>query len=327
MMTAQCMAFNLISDSEGLLDLQQTAPREFSDLLVVDSKVKYAESKHGRLVFQEIETGPFTIHYNTYHIKNPFLLHFKRDVPSLSIYILLKNDIHYRLNNMGDMHLKEGQFNMAYLPDADATIFFDQAGEYQNFTIYFPVEILQQYAETFPYLNEFLQQVSGPSPALLLKENGWISSKVSYIINELLECTYEEPVRRLYYDNLIRELLLLLLVEKNHNGKDYTTYMQNLYEARSIIQKNTSRHFTIGEVAQQVGLNEAKLKSGFKQVFGTGIFQFMLQAKMYKAWVMVLETNKPVKEIARLTGYTSMQNFLTAFKKYFNATPGSLRKK
>ena len=101
----------------------------------------------------------------------------------------------------------------------------------------------------------------------------------------------------------------------------------SIYEARSIIEKNTSRHFSITEVAQQVGLDEVKLKSGFKQVFGIGIFQFMLQAKMQKAWTLILETNRPVKEIAMLTGYTSNQNFVTAFKKYFNATPDSLRVK
>lgn len=326
-MMTQCMEFNLVSDTDGLLDLQPTAPREFSDLLVADSKVNYAEGNYGRLMFQEIETGPFSIHYNIYHIQTRFLLHFKRDAPLLSIHIALKNDMHYHLSNIGDVHLKEGQFNIAYLSGVEGTAHFEQAGEYRVFKVYFPVDILEQYVTTFPYLSEFLQHVTGPDTAFLLKEHGWISSKISYIINELLECTYEEPVRRLYYDNLIKELFLLLLLQKQRNGNDYTTYMQNLYEARSIIQKNISQHFTIGEVAQQVGLNEAKLKSGFKQVFGTGIFQFMLQVKMYKAWVMVLETDKPVKEIASETGYTSKQNFLTAFKKHFNATPGSLRKR
>lgn len=235
--------------------------------------------------------------------------------------------MHYKLSNFVDVHLKEGQFNIAYLPDIDGTAIFEGLGEYQNFKICFPVELLQQYAAAFPYLNDFLQQVTGSDPVFLLKEPGWISSKISYIITQFLQCSYEEDVRRLYFDNLFNQLLLLLLLQKQRNGNNYTTYMQRLYEARSIIEKNTSKQFTTGEVAQQVGLNEAKLKSGFKQVFGTGLFQFMLEAKMQKAWVLLLETDKPLKEIAHLTGYTTKQTFLNAFKKYFNATPGSLRKK
>jgi len=318
---------NIISLTHGNIDLTPGVPKAFSDMLMPNSKVKYAEGKYGRFMYQEIEVSPFRIHYNIYDIESRFLLHVKRKIPALMLYVVLKNDMHYRLNNFGDVYLKEGQFNIAYLPDIDGTAIFEGVGEYQNFKICFPVEILQQYAATFPYLNEFLQQLTGPDPVFLLREPGWVSSKISYIINQFLECTYEEDVRRLYFDNLVKELLLLLLLQKHRNGKDYTTYMQRLYEAKSIIEKNTSRQFTISEVAEQIGLNEAKLKSGFKQVFGIGLFQFMLQAKMQKAWVWVLETNKPVKEIARLTGYTSKQNFVTAFKKYFNATPGLLRKK
>ncbi len=319
---------NLISLTHGTIDLAPGVPKAFSDMLMSNSRANYAEGSYGNLVCQEIEVSPFNIHYNIYHIQTRFSIHFKRDVPSPSIHIALKNDLHYELDNIGEVRMKEGQFNIAYLPGVEGTVIFDEPGEYQILKVLFPKEILQAYTATFPYLNEFLQRVmASDDPVFLFKENGWISSKISYILNELLECTYEEPVRQLYYDNLVKELLLLLLLQKHRNGSDYTAYMQSIYEVRGIIEKNTSRHFTISELAQQVGLNETKLKAGFKQVFGTGLFQFMLQAKMQKAWVWVLETDKPVKEIASLTGYTSIQNFVTAFKRYFNATPGSLRKK
>jgi len=318
---------NLISLTHGSIDLTPAVPKAYSDLLMKNSKVNYAEGKYGKMMLQEVKLNDVSIHHNIYEIQNLFLLQVKRSIPTLMIQVALKNDLHYDLSSIGDVYLKQGQFNIVYLPYVDGTVHFESPGEYRVFKVYFPVEILQQYTATFPYLNEFLQQVAESTPALLLKEHGWISSKISYIINEMLECTYEEPVRQLYCDNLFKELLLLLLMQKQGNGNDYTTYMQILYEARSIIEKNISQHFSTSEIAQQVGLNEAKLKSGFKQVFGIGLFQFMLQAKMQKAWTLVLQSNLPVKEIARRTGYTTMQNFLTAFKRYFNATPGSLRKK
>ena len=318
--------YNLSSLTHGTIDLVAEVPKASSDLLMQNSKANYAEGKYGKLILQQVELNGFSIHYNIYHIQNRFLLRVNCNVPALMIHMALENDIQYHLNGIGDVYLKEGQFNILYLPSVDGTALFEQAGVYRVFRIYFPAEILREYAPTFPYLNEFLQQVTGSFPALLLKEHGWINSEISYIINQLLQCTYDEAVRRLYYDSLVKELLLLLLVQKKRDSINGQRYMESIYEARSIIEKNPSRHFSINEVAQQVGLNDAKLKSGFKQLFGTGIFQFMLQAKMQKAWTLILETNKPLKEIARLTGYTSMQNFVTAFKKYFNATPGSLRK-
>lgn len=319
--------YNLSSLTHGAIGLVPGVPKASSDLLMQNSKANYAEGNYGKLILQEVESNDFSIHYNIYHIRTRFLLHVDRNIPTLKIQMALKNDILYHLNGIGDIYLKEGQFNIIYLPSVDGTALFERAGEYRILKVYFTVETLREYAATFPYLNEFLQQVDESFPALLLKENGWINSEISYIVNQLLQCTYDEAVRRLYYDSLVKELLLLLLLQKNRDSINGQRYMESIYEARSLIVKNTSRHFSINEVAQQVGLNEVKLKSGFKQVFGTGIFQFMLQAKMQKAWTLILETNKPIKEIARLTGYTSMQNFVTAFKKYFNATPGSLRKK
>ena len=318
--------YNLSSLTHGTIDLVAEVPKASSDLLMQNSKANYAEGKYGKLILQEVESNDFSIHYNVYHIQTRFLLHINRNVPALMIHIALKNDIQYHLNGIGDVYLKEGQFNIIYLRSVDGTALFERAGEYRVFKVYLTAEILQEYAPTFPYLNDFLQQVTESFPALLLKEHGWINSEISYIINQLLQCTYDEAVRRLYYDSLVKELLLLLLLQKNRSSINGQRYMESIYEARSIIEKNTSKHYSITEVAQQVGLNEVKLKSGFKQVFGTGLFQFMLQAKMQKAWTLILETNKPVKEIAMLTGYTSKQNFVTAFKKYFNATPGSLRK-
>ena len=318
--------YNLSSLTHGTIDLVPGVPKTFSDLLQ-NSRANYAEGKYGKLVLQKVELNDFSIHYNIYHIQTRFSLHVNCNVPGLMINIALKNDMQYHLNGIGDVYLKEGQFNIFHLPSVDSTALFEHAGEYRVFKVYFGTEILRDYATTFPYLNEFLEQAGRSSPALLLKEHGWINAEISYIVNQLLQCTYDEAVRRLYYDSLVKELLLLLLLQKNRDSINGKRYMESIYEARSIIVKNTSRHYSITEVAQQVGLNEVKLKSGFKQVFGTGIFQFMLQAKMQKAWTLILETDKPVKEIAVLTGYTSKQNFVTAFKRYFNATPGSLRKK
>ncbi|HEV8285068.1 MAG TPA: AraC family transcriptional regulator [Chitinophagaceae bacterium] len=318
---------NLTSFTHGAIDLAPQVPKAFSGLLMQNSKVNYAEGNYGNLMMQEIELNEYTLHYNIYHIQNRFLLNVKRDLPTLMIHVALKNEIQYHTDSIGDVLLKEGQFNIVYFPFIDGTLTFEQAGEYRIFKIFLPAEVLQNYATTFPYLNEFLEHITESLPAMLLKEHGWINTEISYIINQIIQCTYDEAVRKLYFDNLVKELLLLLLLQKQKNYLNGQRYMQSLYEARSIIQKNVAQHFTITEIAKQVGLNETKLRNGFKQIFGTGIFQFMLQAKMQKAWTLVLETNMPVKNIASETGYTSKQNFLTAFKKYFNATPGSLRKK
>jgi len=319
--------YNLSSLTHGTIDLVPEVPKASADLLMQNSKANYAEGRYGKLILQHVELNEFSVHYNIYDIQNRFSLDINCNDPVLMIHLALENDLQYSLKGIGDVYLKEGQFNILYLPSVDGTALFEHAGVYRAFRIYLPAEALTQYAEIFPYINEFLDHIAAGEPALLLKEQGWISSEIRYIITQFIQCTYEEAVRRLYYDSLIKELLLILLLQKQNNHLNGKRYMQSMDEARSIIQKNISQNFTIPEVAQQVGLNPSKLRVGFKQAFGIRISEFMVAVKMQKAFAMILETDIPLKEIARLTGYTSVENFITAFKNHFDTTPASLRKK
>jgi AraC-like DNA-binding protein len=65
----------------------------------------------------------------------------------------------------------------------------------------------------------------------------------------------------------------------------------------------------------------------FRQVFGSGVFETLLKARMQKARSLLLETDKPIKEVASLIGYERLTSFITAFRKHFGYTPASLRRK
>lgn len=322
--------FKLISLTHGSIDLKPEAPGDFSPFLVLDSSVNYAEGNYGRLVLQEVEANPFHVLYNIYVIRQRFLLHFNRDAPLLLLHVLLKNNLRYQVSDMGYFDLKEGQFNIFYLPRVDGTCFFEGGGEYRTFNVFLPVSMLEHYATLFPFVQEFIDQITEKNTASLLRQHGWINSNITHIINQILQCEYPEPIRKVYFNTVLKELLLLLLQQQYdniHQVRQVHSLKQSLYAIKNTIERNTNEHFTIGQLARGEGLTELKLKNGFKEFFGITIFQFLLQARMQKAWLLVLQTDKPVKEIARLTGYTTKQNFVTAFKKYFNATPGSLRKR
>jgi AraC-like DNA-binding protein len=41
---------------------------------------------------------------------------------------------------------------------------------------------------------------------------------------------------------------------------------------------------------------------------------------------LLLTTNKPIKDICSSVGYPRITNFITAFRRRFGVTPGSLRR-
>ena len=75
------------------------------------------------------------------------------------------------------------------------------------------------------------------------------------------------------------------------------------------------------ELAKQVGLNIKKLKSGFKEYYGSPVFTFLLNYKMELAKTLLIEQQFNVNEIASKLGYSTSSHFISAFKKKYGITP------
>jgi AraC-like DNA-binding protein len=151
------------------------------------------------------------------------------------------------------------------------------------------------------------------------------------VIRQIIECPYDASTSTFYFDIKIREIFLALLQQvykKEKLNYAFSEYeVARLVEARNKLLEDLGRKpFTISELSRTVGLNVFKLKVGFRQLFGVGVFECLQDTRMEKAREMLLKTNKPIKEISALSGYPRMTNFITAFRKRFGYTPGSLRR-
>lgn len=83
----------------------------------------------------------------------------------------------------------------------------------------------------------------------------------------------------------------------------------------------------IKAIAKQVALSESTLKRNFKKVYGISIYEFYLRKKMQLARQLLDQQPISVKEVAYMLGYEKTSNFITMFKKYYDFSPGALRKK
>ncbi|WP_346317499.1 AraC family transcriptional regulator [Chitinophaga sp. YIM B06452] len=78
-------------------------------------------------------------------------------------------------------------------------------------------------------------------------------------------------------------------------------------------------------LCRRFGLNEFKLKKGFKQLFGNTVFGFVQELKMKSARQMLVEKRMNVNEVADHLGYSSPNHFSAAFKKMFGYPPAKLK--
>jgi AraC-like DNA-binding protein len=79
------------------------------------------------------------------------------------------------------------------------------------------------------------------------------------------------------------------------------------------------------DLALQMGTNEFKLKYGFKQLYGTTIFKFLVQERLRKAKTLIQYTSLSIKTIAHMTGFKSIPHFSRAFKEKYGKSPSDLR--
>jgi AraC-like DNA-binding protein len=74
-------------------------------------------------------------------------------------------------------------------------------------------------------------------------------------------------------------------------------------------------------------MNKDKLAKGFKLVVGTPIFDYLLQARMSKAKLLLLTTEFSVTAVGYEIGYQDIHSFSKAFKKFYGLSPHQYRKK
>jgi AraC-like DNA-binding protein len=95
--------------------------------------------------------------------------------------------------------------------------------------------------------------------------------------------------------------------------------------AKSIIEKDPVNHLHIPILADRAGINEFKLKLGFKELFQTSPYQYRLQLCLKKAKLLLEETDDTIDQIASKVGFETYNGFSTAFKKAFHVAPTKYR--
>jgi AraC family transcriptional regulator len=97
-----------------------------------------------------------------------------------------------------------------------------------------------------------------------------------------------------------------------------------LLAARERLLEDLSAPPTIAELALDVGLNQLKLKQGFKSLFGMSIYSLFQRYRMERARELLYQHN--VTETALMLGYSNISHFSTAFRKQFGMLPSKARK-
>jgi AraC-like DNA-binding protein len=159
-----------------------------------------------------------------------------------------------------------------------------------------------------------------------------LCGKTRKAIEALLNHTYTDTLENIFI-NAQTQILLLYSMDCMLGDKEeiFTCKFlanaddrEKIIKAREVLLQHIGEPLTIKELSRKVAINECYLKKGFKELFGTTIFDFYQSQRMEHAKYLLYEKGLSVTEVSLLLGYSSISHFSTAFKKHTGIKPCEL---
>ena len=160
-----------------------------------------------------------------------------------------------------------------------------------------------------------------------------LCGRTRLVLETVLNHTYTGSLENIYI-NAQSQMLLLYSLECMVGEKEVEGFQckflaneadrEKIVLARELLLKHIGEPLTIKELSRKVAINECYLKKGFKEMFGTTIFDFYQGQRMEHARYLLYEKGLSVTEVSVMLGYSSISHFSTAFKKHTGLKPCEL---
>jgi len=159
-----------------------------------------------------------------------------------------------------------------------------------------------------------------------------LCGKVHNVLNDLMNHTYTDSMENIFINAQTQMLLLYSMDCMAGEGIEQFTCKflaneedrQKIALAREILIDHICEPLTIRELSRKAAINECYLKKGFKELYGTTIFDFFQNQRMEHAKYLLYEKGLTVTDVSNLLGYSSISHFSTAFKKHTGLKPCEL---
>ena len=113
-----------------------------------------------------------------------------------------------------------------------------------------------------------------------------------------------------------------------HQKSDSTPIIKNakLRDAVLYIENRFDESITLPDIAKAAGINHTTLTALMKEELGCTAIEYLMKYRITVAEKQLEFTSVPVKDIANMTGFKTVQHFSRVFKAHTGFTPAEFRK-
>ena len=310
----------LMLQAPNILDIAQKHPVMLNDLHVLHEKerqtpgaVQYSIKRYSRIPQWNAEDMGMMVY------------HYKKNEPAacyLELRFCVIGNVYCKGKAQECLNCKNGLTKAC--SEKEETI------DVMNFT-FLPEHLLQfvKNPRSFDFTNDVLCFKHPSSFTKTLP----LCNRVRLILESLLNNTYTESFENIYI-NAQTQMLLLYSLECMLGNKEEEAFSckflanesdrEKILKAREVLLEHIGEPITIKDLSRKVAINECYLKKGFKEIFGTTIFDFYQSQRMEHAKYLLYEKGLSVTEVSLMLGYSSISHFSTAFKKHTGLKPCEL---
>jgi AraC-like DNA-binding protein len=259
------------------------------------------------------------------------------DVDLVEMHFTLQGDgVMKNLHSGKEHRFRANEHNMHYTPVLHGTGEYGVAERYKFMEVHFTTRFFLELAkDSSPSLMRFAETIAKGNDDDLSRDNMPISFAMHQCIHDIMNVKLSGGLKMLYLQSKCIELLAMqaqmyedvintsvstpsLIVKPGHDT-------DCIYFAKEYLLQHAAQPPSLTELAKIAGINEFKLKQGFKSLFNNTVFGYLTDFKLNQARDLII-SNIPIKDIADQLGYSSVQHFNSAFRKKFGVPPGKMKK-
>lgn len=280
----------------------------------VPGSVKYSIKRYRKLsTWHNEDTGVMVYHYNA---ANP-----------------AENHLELRFCISGNFYCKEKATECDHCKFNASSNCIEKIESTDVLSFTFTPTYLKQFAKAHKNENSITEKVVSFTQKQSFIKSGPVCRKTSAAIQQLLNHTYTDTRENIFI-NAQTQIILLYTTDNMLSSKEESLVQsrflnveedrEKIINAREILLQHICEPITIKALSRKVAINECYLKKGFKEIFGTTIFDFYQNQRMEHAKYLLYNKHLSVTEVSSLLGYSSISHFSTAFKKHTGIKPCEL---
>lgn len=247
-----------------------------------------------------------------------------------SVFVL-QGDVESRFDNLPDpIYFGRQQHNIQYNTNFSGTHVI-HSPQFHACTVTYHADYLNSLVEDEPAgaLGLFSQHLNQKTNFLAAPRGLCWQERIAALLLSIRQCPFAGITRYIFTESKLLELFVLQMDQLHalrcKAEREYWSPAdkEKLYAVKEFIAGSYLEPLSLKALTRQFGLNEFKLKKGYKYFFQTTVFGDIHRLRMQQARQLLTGRMMNVTEVAYHTGYHNVSSFSHAFKKEFGINAGS----